>query len=467
MPEEVMDRNANAAPTVDDCAEASCAPLAPGTCVAGKYIICDVLGTGGSAVVYAAEQVSLKRVVAFKLYPATGELALALLKRFEREAQLLARVHHENVVAVFDAGSMPDGSPYLVVQRLQGESLATRLLAGPLPIAETVQLARQLLSALSALGDTGITHRDIKPGNIVFDRLAEGRTVPKLVDFGIAKESTDEASRVLDEMVGTPRYMAPEQVRGEPLDARCDLYALGVTLYEMLTGRTPHTGDSIHEIVRATLFAPITPVSALRLDCPEGLSQIVMRALARDAGDRFASAREMLRALDAWQVQQGPSMAAPALGVQGLPSARPADRVPSIPAPQRRASPASRRDPRAAERPPELVDTLRLGNQSTASQRVRGKRNMRRIAAITCLAAVGCLVLANEFDVRSRAQTTPTPMSRHGALARPDLLRALRARASETSAQLMTHVRSSAQELLESVRGGQASGERSEATRPR
>jgi serine/threonine-protein kinase len=411
-----MDRNAE--PTLDDRAQTGRALLAPGTCVAGKYIICDVLGTGGSAIVYAAEQLGLKRVVAFKLYPATGEVAAALLQRFEREAQLLARVHHENVVAVFDAGGMPDGSPYLVVQRLHGDSLATRLAAGPLPIAEAVLIARQILSALVALGDAGITHRDIKPGNIVFDRLPDGRTVPKLVDFGIAKERGDEASRVLDAMVGTPRYMAPEQVRGEALDARCDLYALGATMYEMLTGRTPHSGETVQEIARATLFAPVTPPSGLRLDCPEGLSQIVMRALARDPDDRFVSARAMMDAVDAWR--------------------------------------ASRAAKPSGERRQELADTLPLGHQGALSARARGKRRKRRVAALTCLAAAGCLLLANEFDVRSRAQSPLAPPVQQSVSAQHDLLRALRARASQTSAQLMIQVRSSAYALLESVRGVEA-----------
>jgi serine/threonine protein kinase len=275
--------------------------LSPGTYVADKYLICDVLGTGGAAVVYAAEQLGLKRVVAFKLYPFGGVVARRLLERFEREAQLLARVHHENVVAVFDSGSMPDGSPYLVVQRLLGESLASRLLSGPLPLAEALDFTHQLLNALSALSDAGIAHRDIKPGNVVLDRSGEGRTLLKLVDFGIAKELGGEAPTVLEELIGTPNYMAPEQVRGEPVDERSDLYALGATLYEMLTGRPPHTGKTEHDITRAALFAPITPVRALRPDCPEGLERIVMKALARDRDDRYECARAMKRALEHWQ----------------------------------------------------------------------------------------------------------------------------------------------------------------------
>ncbi|HEX6242736.1 MAG TPA: serine/threonine-protein kinase, partial [Polyangiales bacterium] len=303
--------------------------LSPGTCVDGKYIICDVLGTGGSATVYAAEQVGLKRVVAFKLYPLGAETSPALRERFEREAELLARVQHENVVAVFDSGRLDDGSPYLVVQRLQGQSLASHLAsAGPLPLEEAVELALQVANALAALGAAGITHRDVKPDNLVLDPLPDGRTLVKLVDFGIALSDELEGAGSSEGLMGTPHYMAPEQVSGAPIDARCDQYALGATLYEMLTGRTPHNGESLSELARAIMFAPITPVRALRPDCPAALEAIIMRALAREPRDRFASARALKQALEGWRARD----VAPALGPKGaqledtlrVPTGRPA-----------------------------------------------------------------------------------------------------------------------------------------------
>jgi len=395
---------------------------APGTRVGDKYILCDVLGTGGSAVVYAAEQLGLKRVVAFKLYPVTGALAATLLSRFEREAQLLARVHHENVVAVYDAGSMPDGSPYLVVQRLQGESLATRLRDGPLSLAEAVATARQALSALSALGDAGITHRDIKPENLVFDRLPDGRTLLKLVDFGIAKERADDGSQVLDDMVGTPRYMAPEQVRGETVDARCDLYALGVVLYQMLTGRTPHDGETVLEIARATLFGPITPIAELRPDCPPELGALVMKALARDPAQRFQSAREMQAKLG----ELAPVLfAALAEGV-----------------------------PLAAARAAcdQFTDTLRL-----AWSRPRRRVRTAYVAAATCLAALGCLALALEFDARSHAQPASALAQRPPIVSEPVAANAGARRAldgaGKGSLAVLSQVRASARQLYRSVRG--------------
>jgi tRNA A-37 threonylcarbamoyl transferase component Bud32 len=386
--------------------------LSPGTCVAGKYIICDVLGTGGSALVYAAEQVNLKRVVAFKLYPARGALASTMLQRFEREAQLLASVHHENVVAVFDAGRMPNGSPYLVVQRLQGDSLATRLGTAPLSVIEAVDVAHQVLSALCALSDVGIVHRDVKPENLVLDRLPDGRTILKLVDFGIAKAAHDQPARELDEMVGTPGYMAPEQVRGEDIDARCDLYALGATLYEMLTGRTPHTGDSAQQVAMATLFGAIPPLRTLRPDCPEGFAQIVMRALARDPSDRFACAREMKGALDRWRAAQDPGM--------GAESARERERDEA---------------------------TLRLRTRAAPPLRPHGRTRTRGTVAVACLAALGAFALLRALQVEPPIQEVPRPATTlvldASALA-PDLVQ----RARDLGSVLMVRTNAAAGELL-------------------
>jgi serine/threonine protein kinase len=409
--------------------ERPAALLSPGTCVAGKYVICDVLGTGGLAVVYAAEQINLRRVVAFKLYPARGALASALLQRFEREAQLLARVHHENVVAVFDAGRMPDGSPYLVVQRLHGDSLATRLRTdGPLPVTEAVDLTRQALHALIALGDAGITHRDVKPDNIVLDRQPDGGTVLKLVDFGIAKEAHDEASRAVDQMVGTPGYMPPEQVHGEGIDARSDLYALGATLYEMLTGCTPHTGDTVEAVAMATLFGSISPLRELRPDCPEGLVQIVVRALARDPSERFASAREMKSALDRWLADRGPRTSlAPALAYD------------------------------------DIEDAPRLPIRSTLRRRPRKRLRKRGLAAVTCVGAFAFWATSQALHVYSPTVELPrqvTAMALQASeLATRDLAPQARALASTLAArtgaratELLARVRSSAHEVLEVYR---------------
>lgn len=369
-------------------------------------------------------------------------MSAELLERFEREAQLLARVHHENVVAVFDSGTMADGSPYLVLQRLQGESLAARLLGGPLPMAEVVCFTRQILSALSALSDAGITHRDVKPDNLVLDQLADGRTVVKLVDFGIAKDMNGPESSHPEELVGTPNYMAPEQVRGGAVDARCDVYALGATVYEMLTGRTPHVGETVEDVARATLFAPITPVGELRLDCPEKLEQIVMKALARDPNERFASAREMKLALDVWEATEQPVLLV-----------RPAR-------------------PRGDE------DTLRIAIREGKVLRARSKARQLGLAAVACLAALSIWAGVHHLQTRDTtkelvAQGAPQASQiaeQASALGivvqKTKHARAALEQAGTSAAELWTRVRAGTHELLElarhSARAWTANGSRRE-----
>jgi serine/threonine protein kinase len=281
--------------------------LAPGTSIEDKYVVRDVIGVGGTAVVYDAEQLGLRRKVAVKVYPVGATTDTTFLERFQREARLLARIHHENVVAAYDAGTLPDGSPYLVVQKLRGESLAKRLEAGPLTIDDVIDVALQSLRALGALSKLGITHRDVKPDNLMYDRMPDGHSVLKLVDFGVAKHvdgaEGDPLSR-LGELVGTLLYMSPEQMRGEDVDMRSDLYSLGATLYQALTGRTPHDGETLEQIGLAVLFGAITPVRKLRPDCPEVLERIILKALARERECRYETASEMRKELERWDADR-------------------------------------------------------------------------------------------------------------------------------------------------------------------
>jgi len=276
--------------------------MAPGTCVGDTYVLGVVLGTGGSAVVYDAEHVRLKRRVAMKVYPIRPGTDPNFVCRFQDEASLLARVHHEHVLPVYDDGLLDDGSPFIVVQRLRGETLASRLREGPLPIEDVVRIALQTLSALGALRRAGIVHRDVKPENLMFDRSPDGHSVLKLVDFGVAQQEEPPQFEPLEpgELVGTPRYMSPEQMRCERVDARSDLYSLGATLYELLTGRTPHEGETLEEIALATWYAPITPIRSLRPDCPVMLERILLKALARERECRYETACEMRKELERW-----------------------------------------------------------------------------------------------------------------------------------------------------------------------
>ena len=271
--------------------------LAPGTVIAGKYVLGDVLGFGGSAVVYEALQLGLRRSVAFKVYPIREGTDPTFVDRFQREARLMARIHHENVLAAFDSGTLEDGSPFLVVQRVRGESLAQRLQGGVLPIEEVIDLALHLLRALGALHQAGIVHRDVKPENVLLDHSAPQGPTLKLVDFGVAFPEDRVDEHPLDqpgELIGTPRYMSPEQMRGDMADARSDLYSLGVTCYEALTGRTPTAANPSTRSPRpysTNPSRPSEPCAGIARKCSNASCSMRSRASASAATRRRVKCR--------------------------------------------------------------------------------------------------------------------------------------------------------------------------------
>jgi serine/threonine protein kinase len=292
-----------------------------GATIAGKYAIRRVLGRGGFGVVYEAEHVGLSRKVAIKVYHVSAPALLAgpdcggaeMLSRIEREARLSALVRHPNVVEVYDTGKLDDGSPYLVMEFIEGETLARRLDRGPLSIAAVVELGCQLLGALEAISRHDMVHRDVKPENVMlqrsFARAAEGALRPpagdiqevKLVDFGICKQLLGAFTANMTQegmLIGTPLYMPPEQISGHAVDHRSDLYSVGAVLYEATTGQPPHPAESLVDQVVATLHGRLRSPRKLRPDCPPQLARLLLKALAREPGRRPASAREMQEALD-------------------------------------------------------------------------------------------------------------------------------------------------------------------------
>lgn len=281
-------------------ARARARQLAPGTCIHGKYVVHGTIGQGGFAVVYDAQHLGLARPVAIKVLHLQSDTPLALIERFHREARLSAMVRHPNVLEVYDTGLLPDGSPYLVMERLRGETLSALIARGPLSLASVIEIGYQLLQGVAAIGEAGILHRDIKPDNVMVHR-GDGAPQIKLVDFGISRQLAIEASARLTcngALIGTPQYMSPEQIRGEELDARSDLYAVGAVLYEALTGHAPHESTNFSELVVAILNNPVTPVRELRPNCPLALQQVVLRALTRTREHRYASPEAALLALD-------------------------------------------------------------------------------------------------------------------------------------------------------------------------
>jgi beta-lactam-binding protein with PASTA domain len=253
-----------------------------------RYVIKRKLGSGGMADVYLAEDQELGRRVALKLLDDRHSADEQFVERFRREAQSAAGLNHPNIVSIFDRGRA-EGTYYIAMEYLDGRTLKELLIRnGPTPVPIAIDYARQILGALAFAHRGGIVHRDIKPHNIVVG--SDGRL--KVTDFGIARSGASQMTEA-GSIVGTAQYLSPEQARGAPVDQRSDLYSLGIVLYEMLTGKVPFTGDTPVEIAMKHLSQVPDPPSALRPEVPHDLDAVVMRALAKDPDQRYASAEEM------------------------------------------------------------------------------------------------------------------------------------------------------------------------------
>jgi serine/threonine-protein kinase len=280
-------------------------PLSPGAVVADRYRILSTLGAGAMGAVFLAEHLTLGRRVALKTIHRELLGSAEAVARFEREALASARIDHPNVVAATDVVHLPDGSPGIVLEFVQGRSLAKRIEEDDaLPVPEALALLEGLVGALVAAHALGVVHRDLKPDNLL---LAERPGMPatlKILDFGIAKVVGDAGASLaagapgtqLGMVYGTPRYMAPEQAMGSAVDARADLYAVGVIAYEMLAARVPFDGDDLMGIVTKQLTETPAPLPS---HVPAGLRALVARLLAPKPEDRPPSAEALADALRA------------------------------------------------------------------------------------------------------------------------------------------------------------------------
>jgi len=253
-----------------------------------RYVIERKLGSGGMADVYLAEDKELGRRVALKLLDDRHASDEQFVERFRREAQSAAGLNHPSIVSIFDRG-YAEGTYYIAMEYLDGRTLKELLVKnGPTPVPIAIDYARQILGALAFAHRNGIVHRDIKPHNIVVG--GDGRL--KVTDFGIARSGASQMTEA-GSIVGTAQYLSPEQARGAPVDPRSDIYSLGVVLYEMLTGKVPFSGDTPVEIAMKHLSQVPEPPSKLRDGIPHDLDAVVMRALAKDPEQRYATAEEM------------------------------------------------------------------------------------------------------------------------------------------------------------------------------
>jgi diguanylate cyclase (GGDEF)-like protein len=273
-------------------------PLSAGTHL-GPYEVLGAIGTGATGTVYRAFDGRLRREVAIKVLEAADLRQADAFRRFELEARTLAALDHPNIVRVFDLGTTLDGEPFLVLEMLEGQTLRDRLSESAIPVPEALALVGQLLRALAAAHDKGIVHRDLKPENLFFTK--EG--VIKVLDFGLAKvlgppiggQIGTEAGVVL----GTVGYLAPEQARALPVDARTDLFAVGAILYELIAGRPAFRRSSGVETLHAIIHDEPAPLT------PDTLDQIIRSALAKDPAQRVTSARELEAQLSALAQSMG------------------------------------------------------------------------------------------------------------------------------------------------------------------
>lgn len=363
------------------------ARLGPGYLLGGRYLLAERLGRGGMATVWRATDQLLRREVAVKIV-APMEDAEVTAERFRREALVTAALNHPNIVTIFDAG-VDAGSAYLVMELLSGRTLAEELRSrGPFPVEEVRSIALQVTGALGAAHAAGLVHRDIKPGNIA--RTADGSV--KVLDFGISHIIDEGAAgqaplTATGAVVGTASYLAPEQARGERVDQRADLYALGCVLYALLAGEPPFQGPTAVATMMAHLSDPVPDLRAARPETPPELADLIQALLAKDPEDRPESAAAVAEALRG----EGPAL--------GLPLAPPASDQATVVLPTSppatmgyptRAYTADQPEPVTAERPAELrpVAAQELDAPGPARDEVEKKRGRGPLVALVLVAAL-------------------------------------------------------------------------------
>jgi serine/threonine-protein kinase len=277
----------------------------PGDVIAGKYRIEAVLGRGGMSVVYRATHLELDQAVAIKVLSAEALLLPEYVVRLKREARAVSRIRSEHVVRVHDIGELPGGDvPYLVMECLSGLDLAAVLARrGRFPVDLAVECILQACEALAEAHALGIVHRDLKPANLFLTEAVDGSPCVKVLDIGISRMSRRHGLSALTDpgtVLGTPSYMAPEQMEAaDTVDARSDIWALGTILFELLTGKPPYTGESLPQIFMKIMRSKTPRASAVRDDVPSGLDAIIARCLEIDAPERFQTVADLAWALSA------------------------------------------------------------------------------------------------------------------------------------------------------------------------
>ncbi len=312
-----------------------------GAVLAGRYRITRVLGTGGMGSVYEAIHTTTEKKVAIKLLAGHLSRDLKLVARFRREAMAASRLEHENCVSVDDFGEDGDGTFYIAMELVNGRGLADELRAsGPMPAGRVARIGVQLLKALDAAHVGGVLHRDLKPQNVMVTQKAGRPDIVKVVDFGIAKITTNDSAdqqalTIPGTIFGTPEYMSPEQARGETLDARSDLYSAAVVLWHMMLGRSPFRGSTVRDTL-LKVFSETAPSPMLERPgtlLPPGFEAVLQKAMAKNRDERWADAASFAAALSRFAdggVVDLPTRARPGLPVDGSAPAPTLEKMPAV-----------------------------------------------------------------------------------------------------------------------------------------
>ena len=374
----------------------------PGAVIDEKYEIVALVGRGGMGAVFEAMHVRLNQRVAIKmLHPYVKDLP-GSIERFEREARAAGQLQSPNITRVLDVETKKTALPYMVMEFLDGKDLGQELAAhGRLPICDAVDYLLQACAGMREAHAAGIIHRDLKPANIFLCRTPEGPVI-KVVDFGISKITTEVDGRLTAAMttMGSPVYMSPEQLReAKDVDQRADIWGLGVILFELITGRTPHTGTVT--VVTAAIVSEKPPtLSALRSDVPAGLDAVVAKALAKKPDDRYPDAESFAEALAPFASREAVKRLRASLSIPAAP-----------PSSKRSVSPASH-DQNAET----MMGTSRLPGVETSQswssaelgEALRSKRRSRVLIAATGAAIVATIAIIIGVSSRSGGPPEPT-----------------------------------------------------------
>jgi serine/threonine-protein kinase len=382
-----------------------------GQVVDSRYRLRRRIGSGGMSVVYLAERVGIGKPIAIKFLRSAFANLPDFVRRFEQEAHACSRLSHLNCVTVIDFG-VAFGSPYLVMEYVHGRLLSSIVAAGPVTSERAITITRQILAGLRHAHARSVIHRDLKPGNVMLMEMTGAADFVKIMDFGTAQILTGEgAPQKAGTDVGTPWYMSPEQAAGQPTDQRTDLYAVGVMLFEMLTGERPYVAEDPMRVLQMHLFSPIPSARALKpeLGLSPELEAAIVKAMQKQPGDRFDSAEafdrvlqdlpELRRVRGSAVPRTGELPAIPAVTTGPLPAASrattPSPLPPSVPpAPSTPARTASETGPAPAMTAPEPDATPPPALVSTAPTTPSSRHGWIVVAVVIAVLAGATVVLA-------------------------------------------------------------------------